>query len=80
MIHSLHRARADAAVEAERELVPVERRPLQALAAALAHARGDRRQQRPADAGAAMLGRTNRSSSQIPCIARKLEKVGKNSA
>ena len=46
----VHRARAEAAVEAEGELVPVERRPFQALAAALAQPGRDRREQRPAGA------------------------------
>ena len=50
----IHPLRADTPVEAEGELVPVERRPFQAPAAALAHAAGDGRQQRFADACAAV--------------------------
>jgi len=42
-----HRARAEAAVEGQSELIPVERRPFQARAPTRAHARGHRREQRP---------------------------------
>src|ERR1039458_1751542 len=57
----VHRLRAEPPVEAERERVPVERRPLQPLAATLAHERRDRLEQRFAHA----LATVSRAHEQI---------------